>query len=288
MGNWFTKNNLGNKTNDYVNKNSFKINEINMRKIELFPYLPKIELFPYLPKIVYDCEKINNPIKIYWNEYIKSLLNAESLPDIKNLSNKAIEEKNENKFMEYEIIYMKHINSNPINNQLEIINGKHNTNALVNMFAMAYANHGLIYLSPDDLWIHFCEIVSAHILSNSEKFRSCFIDFSREMMIKICHSVHDNNWNELFDKFIAEVEKNIKTNISHQMKPDFTTTTKMEQTICQLQILNCAQKYFSFVFEPSCGIRSLYLAGTLDDWKKLREKIKLFVEYDLGEYIKIS
>ncbi len=67
------------------------------------------------------------------------------------------------------------------------------------------------------------------------------------------------------------------------MKCDFTTTTEDISYVSSLSIMCCFKKYFKYKeILYGCGIPSITLTGTVKDWEKILEKIKLIKDYDMA------
>lgn len=61
---------------------------------------------------------------------------------------------------------------------------------------------------------------------------------------------------------------------------DFTTTGPVEQAASEVVLMDVVQSYFEFVVETRCGIPSISLFGTAEDWKKLASKTR-----ELGRFL---
>jgi len=58
------------------------------------------------------------------------------------------------------------------------------------------------------------------------------------------------------------------------MMPDFTTTTSIHKIVSQITLMTSVQEFFEYSVNTVCGIPAIEMKGTLEDWIKLREKIK--------------
>ena len=61
--------------------------------------------------------------------------------------------------------------------------------------------------------------------------------------------------------------------------PDFTTTTTLDITVASVVMMATFKSYFKYKFELCCGIPSVTLLGTRDDWVKLRARVEKFDQF---------
>ena len=60
----------------------------------------------------------------------------------------------------------------------------------------------------------------------------------------------------------------------------------MERAAAQVVLMNTLKAYFSYQLVTMCGIPEVTLEGTVDDWKKLRDKALALAWYDLEWWTK--
>jgi len=90
-------------------------------------------------------------------------------------------------------------------------------------------------------------------------------------------------WEE--DGVFDEFSRKIRDKVGHEWHDatlcDFSTTTPLEKLISQLGLMESTHHYFDFVCEGQCGIKTITLKGTVEDWRKLRKQIEAFSVLDL-------
>lgn len=65
------------------------------------------------------------------------------------------------------------------------------------------------------------------------------------------------------------------------LTPDFTTTTPISQTVCQLTIMSTMEHYFKYSsLVNGCGFPYITIEGTLEDWLKIVRKLENLGKYD--------
>ena len=95
----------------------------------------------------------------------------------------------------------------------------------------------------------------------------------------------DNPWPEVFDKFSEQIRKHVGDKTHALLTPEFSTTGPTEKAAAQVVLMDSFKKYFSFKCITRCVIPEITLAGTVDDWKKLRDRVLGLAQYDLDWWI---
>lgn len=152
----------------------------------------------------------------------------------------------------------------------------------------AYSYHIPIVFRPDDLWIAIVSAFGAFVNNNAESMRNVFVDHEGKKTLKIY--VNDTieldnyktpeSWSPIFEKFNMLINENVKNDICSWITPSFTTTTQLDKDVCNIILMNTLKKYFGYELEALCGLSSVTLEGTLDDWIALREKVKFMQSFE--------
>jgi hypothetical protein len=159
-------------------------------------------------------------------------------------------------------------------------------NAFYSMFDVAYANHGQVVLTPDDIWTCISVQFAKYVEANAEALRDLFVSFSGKQKITIDMNSVDY---ELFMTLVVDqIAKRTKGGVTESLKYDFSTSTEFDQTMGHLSTMTAMKHYFKYGMRMMCGIQCVYFTGTLDDWQKLRQKTARLIEtyhLDKSEYI---
>ena len=68
--------------------------------------------------------------------------------------------------------------------------------------------------------------------------------------------------------------------IAEWLIPNFSTTTENNRIVASINIMATLQKYFRYKFQLFCGLPSITLLGTANDWRLLRSKVDRLLEFD--------
>ncbi len=155
----------------------------------------------------------------------------------------------------------------------------------------AFSQHYPLVFSPDSIWLCIIQGLSSHINANAEKLRQHFVEFEGKKDLEILMSIHfvkgspSNPWEIVFEKFSQGIRKHIGDKTHRLLTPEFSTTTPVERATSQIVLMDCFKQYFNYILICICGIPSITLEGTVEDWKRLRERALSLRQYDLDWWI---
>jgi hypothetical protein len=172
------------------------------------------------------------------------------------------------------------------------------TSTMFRFFTNAYADHRPIVLSPDDIWLLITQGMAQHINRNAESMRDKLVYHKDKITLVVKtdqyllgkddigvnpNHVKPVDWTLIFDEFVRQMKENTKGDIVSRLCAEFSTTTVDSRIASQITIMNAMQPYFDYVVQRiSCGIPSVTLKGTPEDWQKIVDRAKTLDQYDLG------
>lgn len=145
-------------------------------------------------------------------------------------------------------------------------------NHLINAFLLAYNNHRRLSLCPDDLLMALNLAVSNCINTFPDDFRKTFVDHEgkKKLVVKKNCQPGYRDWDDLIAQMDALLAKSLK--VEYPLFPEFTTTTQAALTASRLTTMSAFKEYFAYGFMLCCGIPSVELRGTKQDWETLQTK----------------
>ena len=153
----------------------------------------------------------------------------------------------------------------------------------------AYSKHQSITLSPDMIWLVICQGFARYVNAHSETLRSQLVSHEGVMDLAI-ESEKDLlseqvDWQKLIGGFASQIDKYTKGDIAKNIMADFTTTGVAESVASQITLMESVKSYFEYiVYRIACGIPSITLKGTPEDWRKVMEKTRRLGAYGLSEW----
>ena len=155
----------------------------------------------------------------------------------------------------------------------------------------AYAEHRPLVLSPDMVWLLISQGFARYVNAHSEELRDQIVNHTEKMDLVVETKkdlIHeDPDWEKLIASFAAQIDEYTKGDIAKTMTADFTTTGVTERITSQVTLMETAKTYFDYIIHyVGCGIPSITLKGTPEDWQKVLEKTKQLEKYGMSKWIK--
>ena len=155
----------------------------------------------------------------------------------------------------------------------------------------AYAEHRPLVLSPDMVWLLISQGFARYVNAHSEKLRDQIVNHTGKMDLVVeteKELIHeDPDWEKLIAGFAAQIDEYTKGDIAKTMTADFTTTGVTERITSQVTLMETVKTYFDYIIHYiGCGIPSITLKGTPEDWQKVLEKTKQLEKYGMNDWIR--
>ncbi|MBO7129200.1 MAG: DUF4419 domain-containing protein [Prevotella sp.] len=153
----------------------------------------------------------------------------------------------------------------------------------------AYADHHPLVLSPDMVWLIISQGFSRYVNAHAEEMRDLLVFHEGEMEL-VVNSNNDilsptGDWERLLNDFSTCIARNTKGELADLMTADFTTTGITERIASQVSLMDVVKKYFIYTnIAAGCGIPSITLEGTPNDWQKVLDKVRCLKKYHLEKW----
>lgn len=156
----------------------------------------------------------------------------------------------------------------------------------------AYANHMSVTISPDMIWLLISQGFARYVNAHPEEMRQQLVshDGKLDLVVKSQEDLFSEkaDWPTLISDFTAQIDSYTKNDIAKTITADFTTTTPAERIASQITLMESVKEYFTYTIErAACGIPSIAITGTPDDWRQVMAKTKKLKIYDgIGKWAK--
>jgi hypothetical protein len=147
-------------------------------------------------------------------------------------------------------------------------------NGLFSACHNAWAHHGTLLLSPDDIWIAIQAIFAKYMNANAEALRSVFASHAGKKELRIAMDDAPEDWPLFMKRVVTQVTQNSKMDMDATFVPPFSSSTALDATMKHLAVMDHMQQYFAYTFSLQCGVRRVGLRGSLEDWRMLRAYIQ--------------
>ncbi|OAA35961.1 hypothetical protein NOR_07769 [Metarhizium rileyi] len=140
----------------------------------------------------------------------------------------------------------------------------------------AWASHQSLVLRPDVVWFEILTQLNFYMTKHAEEIRHLFVSFDgkKEIVVK------DTSWTNIIAAFASEIQERVKTNwLLGWLTPGFSTSTRNDNMTATVLMMGLMQHYFTFTGGIICGLPSVTLLGTRNDWARLYKKLDRLVEF---------
>ncbi|KAH7139588.1 hypothetical protein B0J13DRAFT_624427 [Dactylonectria estremocensis] len=140
----------------------------------------------------------------------------------------------------------------------------------------AYSNHHHLVLRPEDVWFAILVQLGFYMNAHAEELRHLFVahEGMKELVVERVGTLSTVDIGGFALEMMDNMIQNIKDpSLMAWMMPDFTTTTPTDIVVASILMMGTLQKYFSYRLLIQCGIPSVTLQGTREDWQKILDRI---------------
>lgn len=152
----------------------------------------------------------------------------------------------------------------------------------------AYNDHRPLVITPDDIWLLLCQGLGHHVAANSDSLAPSLINTNSPNVISVFINdlAKDNQkgWEQLVSAFNDSLKVFVKGDAVATVNQQFSTTTPIILTAYQITLMDAVKTFFSYRAESGCGIPSITLAGTTEDWQKIYDKVDGFNAFGLENW----
>lgn len=160
-------------------------------------------------------------------------------------------------------------------------------NGFVSTIQYCYDQHRPLVLSPDAIWTTICQGVSYHINENYSSLKGKLFEKNKPKILSIRNDSLEfgaKHWNIFINDISNETRKYTKQDYYSFFVGDYSTTTPVIKTAYQIALLNSYKKGFDYIAETGCGIPSITITGTKEDWEKIQQEIQLLDQIGLDDW----
>ncbi|KAN0030152.1 hypothetical protein ACTA71_009913 [Dictyostelium dimigraforme] len=149
----------------------------------------------------------------------------------------------------------------------------------------AFSEHYHLNIRPDDIWMSILNNFSTYINKYAEDIRDrlvCFKDGKKLLIVETKYPILKALHDQLTIEISKEIEKYIKDpSIRDWIIPNFSTTTPTYTVVFASALMSTVKSFFDYKCFTRCGLPSVTLFGSVDDWLNLKERIERLKEFDL-------
>ena len=170
-----------------------------------------------------------------------------------------------------------HDNSSEVVGVREV--GEH---AFVNAVHLAFSEHRPLVLTPDAVWMTLAQGFVHHINNHAEALRSRLVQHEGKVTLGVeTRGFTERHWIDVIEQWGSAIERHVGVDLYDLMICDFSTTSPTVRTASQVVMMAAFRQYFDYHLMCICGIPSITLQGSVDDWIRIRERVDRMEGYHL-------
>ncbi|MFT3775387.1 MAG: DUF4419 domain-containing protein [Minicystis sp.] len=154
----------------------------------------------------------------------------------------------------------------------------------------AFFDHYPMVISPDAVWFCLAQGFAHHIALNAEQLRHRFVRHEGKAKLVVDRPDfrlgQPNPWPEAFAAFSDQIAARVGR-LRDLVVADFSTTGPIERAASEVLLMDAFQPYFEYEMRIGCGIPSITLLGTPDDWRSVRRRAAMLSEFGLEHWTEV-
>jgi hypothetical protein len=163
-----------------------------------------------------------------------------------------------------------------------------------NVFAravhMSFYDHVPLSISPDAVWQTILSGLAIHISENAEILRHKFVRHEGKEKVVLVKSEFDSRvpdapWHTIVESFTEALGKKVGDDKVHFAEGKFSTSTPVTNLCNDVALMDCMSSYYEYFVVCGCGIPSITLRGTREDWLSIRQRTEKLRDYELGWWV---
>jgi hypothetical protein len=154
---------------------------------------------------------------------------------------------------------------------------------LIEAVHLAFSEHRPLILSPDCIWLTIVQGFAHHLLENAESLRGRVVAHDEKKILTVrTESLDENHWPEMISQFSEQIRRNSDPVLHETLLCNFSTTTPKIRTSFEVALMDAYHRYFEYNAMCVCGIPTVTLEGTPDDWQRMRDRVEVLATFDLA------
>jgi hypothetical protein len=162
-------------------------------------------------------------------------------------------------------------------------------NSFVRTVHSSFDLHLPLVLSPDDIWLVIAQGFAAHVYQNAEKLRHMFVQHEGKAILRVQRDFFvkgspDNDWPGVFGEFSDGIAAHIGEK-RDLLVSRFSTTGPVEKAASEVVLMDAMQSFFEYRVYTCCGIPTITLLGTREDWESVQNRARGMAQFDCQGWV---
>ncbi|MEV6968643.1 DUF4419 domain-containing protein [Hamadaea sp. NPDC051192] len=150
----------------------------------------------------------------------------------------------------------------------------------------AFADHRPLVITPDAVWLTITQGFAQHVRLHADELGPMLVSHHgrRRLTIVIDGPIPNDalSWGRIVDRFHGLLTMEVKE--ADLFECDFSTSTDVDRIAARVVLLDAYSPYFSYWMLAVCGIPSITLTGTVEDWRRIRGRVDVLARFGLDDW----
>lgn len=154
---------------------------------------------------------------------------------------------------------------------------------LVHAVYLAFSQHRPLVLTPDVIWVTLAQGFAHHVNNHAQALRSRIVPHKGKVTLDAItwELSSPEDWAAVIQQWSMGIQEHIPAELSELMLCNFTTTTPIIRTASQVVMMDAFQQYFDYHVYCICGIPTITVRGSVEDWVAIRKRVDVMAGYHL-------
>jgi hypothetical protein len=157
---------------------------------------------------------------------------------------------------------------------------------LLSAVGRAFAEHRPLVLSPDAVWLTIAQGVAQHVRLHADTLRPRLVGHVGRQRLEVVWDgplpQDAGSWHKLVESFSGRLAGQISG--PELFECDFSTSTDVERVAGRIMLLDAYSPYFALWLRCVCGIPTITLTGTVQDWQQIRARVDGLARFGLDAW----
>ena len=157
---------------------------------------------------------------------------------------------------------------------------------LIDAIHTAFATHYPLTLSPDAIWLAIAQGFGKHVQAHAEQLRGRLVRHEgvRELWTTL-EALTTGEFEHAIADFSRQICEASDAVLHETLLCDFTTTTPAIRTASEVVLMDSYSPYFRYMVSCVCGIPSITITGSVEDWQRIRSRVEVLATYGLDWWV---
>jgi hypothetical protein len=157
---------------------------------------------------------------------------------------------------------------------------------LVDAVHVAFSRHYPLMLSPDCVWLAIEQGFANHVNENAETLRRRLVRHDgRQRLRAEVDGTALADFEQAVAQFSLQIRESTDPVLHETLVCDFSTTTPSIRTASEIVLMDAYSEYFEYEASCLCGIPKITIAGTPEDWRRIRSRVEVIATYGLEWWV---